>query len=64
MDSTSTHNRHVVVIFTKEAANHDDKEVEMAAEKAAKEKRQLIRGKRKCKRCGELGHGKTNRKKR
>jgi hypothetical protein len=32
----------------------------MEAEEAAMGKRQLIMGKRKCKRCGELGHGETS----
>jgi len=44
----------------KEAANEADKEAELEASEAAKGKRQLIRGKRKCKRCGELGHGETS----
>jgi len=44
----------------KEAANEADKDAEMEASEAAKGKRQLIRGKRKCKRCGELGHGETS----
>jgi len=44
----------------KEAANEADKDAELEAAEAAKGKRQLIRGKRKCKRCGKLGHGKTS----
>jgi hypothetical protein len=44
----------------KDAANQADKDAEMEAEEAAKGKRQLIVEKRKCKRCGELGHGQTN----
>jgi hypothetical protein len=41
----------------KEAANEADKQ---AADEADKGKKQMIRGKRKCKRCGELGHGETS----
>jgi hypothetical protein len=44
----------------KEAANEANKDAEMEAVEAANGKRQLIRGKRKCKRCGELGHGETS----
>ena len=44
----------------KEAANEANKDAELEATEAAKGKRQLIRGKRKCKRCGELGHGETS----
>jgi hypothetical protein len=44
----------------KDAANQTDKDTEMEAEEAAMGKRQLIMGKRKCKRCGELGHGETS----
>jgi hypothetical protein len=44
----------------KEATNKADKDAEMEAAEAAKGKRQLIRGKRKCKRCGELGHEETS----
>jgi len=44
----------------KEATNEADKDAELEASEAAKGKRQLIRGKRKCKRCGELGHGETS----
>jgi hypothetical protein len=41
----------------KEAANEADKE---AANKAQKGKKAMIRGKRKCKGCGELGQGETS----
>ena len=44
----------------KEAANEADKDAEMEASEAAKGKRQLIRGKRKCKRYEELGHRETS----
>ena len=44
----------------KEAANEANKDAELEAAEAAKGKRQLIRGKRKCKRCGKLGHRKTS----
>ena len=43
----------------KEVANEADKDVELKAVEAAKGKMQLITGK-KCKRCGELGHGETS----
>jgi hypothetical protein len=41
----------------KEAANETDKE---ATNEANKFKKKMIRGKRKCKGCGELGHGETS----
>ena len=41
----------------KDAANQADKDAEI---EAAKGKRQLIAGKRKCKQCGELGHRETS----
>jgi hypothetical protein len=41
----------------KEAANEAD---EQAANEAEKGKKKMIRGKRKCKGCGELGHGETS----
>lgn len=44
----------------KDAADEADKDAELEAEEAAKGKRQLIMGKRKCKVCGELGHGQTS----
>jgi hypothetical protein len=45
----------------KEAANEADQAAaEEEAMQAAKPKRQLVRGKRTCKRCGELGHGETS----
>jgi hypothetical protein len=44
----------------KDAANQTDKDAEFEAQEAAKGKRQLIMGKRKCKGCGELGHGQTS----
>jgi len=43
-----------------EAANQADKDAELEAAEASKGKRQLIRGKRKCNRCGELGHGESS----
>jgi len=42
---------------TKEAANEADKQ---ATNEAQNDKKIMIRGKRKCKRCGELGHGETS----
>ena len=39
-----------------EAANQADKDAELKAVEASKGKRQLIRGKMKCNRCGELRH--------
>ena len=44
----------------KDVVNQIDKDAKIEAEEAAKGKRQLIMGKRKCKRCGELGHGQTS----
>ena len=44
----------------KDAANQADKDAELEAQEAAMGKRQLIMGKRKCKGCGELGHGETS----
>jgi len=44
----------------KEAANEADKGAEEEAIGAAKPKRHLVRGKRMCKKCGELGHGETS----
>jgi hypothetical protein len=44
----------------KDAVNQANKDVELEAEEAANRKRQLIMGKRKCKGCGELGHGQTS----
>jgi len=41
----------------KEAANEADKQ---AANEVEKGKKKMIRGKRKCKGCGELGHGETS----
>jgi len=41
----------------KEAANEADKQ---AANEAEKGKKKIIRDKRKCKGCGELGHGETS----
>ena len=43
-----------------EAANQADKDAELKAVEASKGMRQLIRGKRKCNRCGELGHGESS----
>ena len=42
------------------AVNEADKAAEEEAMQAAKPKRQLVRGKRICKGCGELGHGETS----
>ena len=44
----------------KDAANQADKDAEMEVAEAAMGKRQLIKGQRQCKRCGELGHGETS----
>ena len=44
----------------KDAANQADKDAEIEVAEAAMGKRQLIQGKRKCKRCGELGQGETS----
>ena len=44
----------------KDVVNQIDKDAKIEGEEAAKGKRQLIAGKRKCKRCGELGHGETS----
>ena len=44
----------------KDAANQTDKDAEIEVAEAAMGKRKLIQGKRKCKRCGELGHGQTS----
>lgn len=45
----------------KEADKEATKEADMEAEKQnEKGKKKMIRGKRKCKRCGELGHGETS----
>jgi hypothetical protein len=41
----------------KEAANEADKQ---AANEAENDKKKIIRDKRKCKGCGELGHGETS----
>jgi len=41
----------------KEAANEADKQAEIEAQKG---KKTMIRGKRRCQRCGELGHGQTS----
>ena len=41
----------------KEAANEADKQ---AVNEAQNGKKTMIRGKRKCKRCGELGYGETS----
>jgi len=41
----------------KEAANEADKQAEIEAQKG---KKTIIRGKRRCQRCGELGHGQTS----
>ena len=43
-----------------EAANQADKDAELKAVEASKGKRQLIRGKMKCNRCGELRHGESS----
>ena len=43
-----------------ERGKEADKEADMEANnQTEKIKKKMIRGKRKCKRCGELGHGKT-----
>ena len=44
----------------KDATNQPDKDAEMEVAEAAMGKRQLIKGQRQCKRCGELGHGETS----
>ena len=44
----------------KKVANEADKAAEEEAIQAAKPKRQLVRGKRICKGCGELGNGETS----
>jgi hypothetical protein len=44
----------------KDATNQADKDVELEAEEAAEGKMQLIMRKRKCKGCGESGHGQTS----
>ena len=44
----------------KKAAKEDDKAAEEEAMQTAKPKRQLVKGKRMCKGCGELGHGETS----
>ncbi|KAG2657364.1 hypothetical protein PVAP13_1KG148131 [Panicum virgatum] len=44
----------------KEADKEADKEAMEAAKQTEKDKKKMIRGKRKCKRCGELGHGETS----
>lgn len=44
----------------KEAANEADKAAEKEVAETEKGKKKMIRGKRKCKKCGELGHGETS----
>ena len=47
----------LVLMVDKEAANEADKE---AAKEADKFKKKMIRGKRRCNGCGELGHDETS----